>query len=156
RARQLEAMGVGHLFLLHFDAALAGKSAEAFVVEVLSEGLSVAHVVVGYNFVFGQGRRGDATLLRELGALHGFTAGSVGAVATPEGEPYSPTRVREHLRAGRPQNAARLLGRPWEIEGRVEHGEKLGRKLGFPTANLSLGEYLEPAHGIYAVKAGID
>jgi riboflavin kinase / FMN adenylyltransferase len=156
KARQLEAMGVDYLFMLHFDAALAGKSAEAFVVEVLSEGLSVAQVVVGYDFVFGNKRRGNAGLLRELGALHGFAASTVEAATAPDGETYSSTHVREHLCAARPQSATRLLGRPWEIEGRVERGEQLGRKLGFPTANLSLGDYLEPARGIYAVKAGID
>src|SRR5581483_9466617 len=136
--------------------ALAGMSAEAFVAEALCEGLSVAHVIVGYDFVFGHARRGNAALLRELGASHGFGTTVVEAAATAQGETYSSTRVREHLRAGRPEDAARLLGRPWEIEGRVEHGERLGRRLGFPTANLALGEYLEPARGIYAVKAGLD
>jgi riboflavin kinase/FMN adenylyltransferase len=95
-------------------------------------------------------------LLRELGSLHGFGMSAVEAVATGAGEVYSSTHVREHLLGARPQQAARLLGRPWEIEGRVEHGAALGRKLGFPTANLGLGEYLQPALGIYAVKAGID
>ncbi|MBX6323821.1 MAG: bifunctional riboflavin kinase/FAD synthetase, partial [Rhodospirillaceae bacterium] len=156
KARQLEAMGVEHLVVLHFDGTLAAKSAETFVAEVLGEGLAVAHVIVGYDFVFGRGRRGNAALLRELGARHGFATTTVPAAATADGEVYSSTRIREHLRAGRPQHAARLLGRPWEIEGRVEHGERLGRRLGFPTANLTLGEYLEPARGIYAVKAGID
>lgn len=156
KVRQLEAIGVDHLFVLHFDATLAGKSAEAFVVEALSEGLSVAHVVVGYDFVFGKGRRGNAALLRDLGRLHGFTVSTVEPVATQDGEVYSSTRVREHLRGGRPAAAARLLGRPWEIEGRVEHGEARGRTLGYPTANLPLNGYLQPALGIYAVKAGID
>jgi riboflavin kinase/FMN adenylyltransferase len=156
KARQLQAMGVGYLFVLHFDAALAGKSAEAFVIEVLSEGLSVAHVVVGYDFVFGKQRRGNAALLRDLGALHVFGVSTVEAVAAGNGEVYASTRVRDHLRAGRPEKAARLLGRPWEIEGRVERGAALGRTLGFPTANIAPGESLQPALGIYAVKAGID
>ncbi len=156
KVRQLEAMGVDYLFVLHFDAELAAKSAEAFVIEVLGEGLDIAHVVVGYDFVFGQGRRGDAALLRELGALHGFGVTTVEPASSEAGEVFSSTRVREHLLAGRPVNAAALLGRPWEIEGRVEHGEKLGTRLDFPTANIALGDYLEPALGIYAVKAGID
>lgn len=156
KVRQLEAIGVDHLFVLHFDAALAGKSAEAFVVEVLSEGLSAGHVVVGYDFVFGNKRRGNAALLRELGGLHGFDVTTVAPVAAAGGEVYSSTRVREHLRAARPAAAARLLGRPWEIEGRVEHGEARGRDLGYPTANLAPDDYLQPALGIYAVKAGID
>jgi riboflavin kinase / FMN adenylyltransferase len=156
KVRQLEAMGLDDLFVLTFNAELAAKSAEAFVVEVLSEGLDVAHVVVGYDFVFGQGRRGKAELLADLGKLHGFGVTSVPAVASETGEVFSSTRVREHLLAQRPRQAAALLGRPWEIEGRVEHGNALGRELGFPTANLMLGDYLQPALGIYAVKAGID
>jgi riboflavin kinase/FMN adenylyltransferase len=156
KVRQFEAMGIDYLFVLTFNAELAQKSAEAFVVEVLSQGLEVAHVVVGYDFVFGHGRRGNAVLMADLGRLHGFGVTSVSAVASEGGEVFSSTRVREHLLAARPLEAARLLGRPWEIEGRVEHGQKLGRDLGFPTANLLLGGYLQPALGIYAVKAGID
>jgi riboflavin kinase/FMN adenylyltransferase len=156
KVRQLEAMGVDSLFVLPFNAELSAKSAEAFVVEVLNQGLDVAHVVVGYDFVFGHGRRGNAALLDDLGKLHGFGVTSVAAAAAESGEVFSSTRVREHLVAARPGEAAALLGRPWEIEGRVEHGDKLGRKLGYPTANLMLGEYLQPALGIYAVKAGID
>jgi riboflavin kinase/FMN adenylyltransferase len=156
KVRQLEAIGIDHLFVLHFDADLAGKSAEAFVVEVLSEGLDVAHVVVGYDFVFGQGRRGNAALLAELGRPRGFAVTTVEPVAGPGGEVFSSTKVREHLSAGRPDAATRQLGRPWEIEGRVEHGDQRGRTLGFPTANLALGEYLRPALGVYAIRAGID
>ena len=156
KARQVEAMGVDTLFVLHFNAELAQKSAEAFVVEVLSEGLEVAHVVVGYDFVFGQGRRGTAALLADLGRLHGFGVTALPPVGGGQGDVFSSTRVREHLQAARPLEAGALLGRPWEIEGRVEHGQQLGRDLGYPTANLLLGEYLQPALGIYAVKAGID
>ncbi len=156
RVRHLEAIGVDYLFVLHFDAELAGKSAEAFVVEVLGEGLQAAHVVVGYDFVFGAGRRGNAALLADLGVSYGFGVTALSPAATDGGEVFSSTRVRAHLAAGRPLAAGQLLGRPWEIEGRVEHGEALGRKLGYPTANVALGEYLLPAQGIYAVKAGID
>jgi len=156
KVRQLEAMGVDNLFVLPFNSDLAAKSAEAFVVEVLSQGLDVAHVVVGYDFVFGHGRRGNNALLAELGRLHGFGITTVAPAASEGGEIFSSTRVREHLAAARPAAAAELLGRPWEIEGRVEHGEKLGRKLGYPTANFVLHEYLQPAFGIYAIKAGID
>jgi len=142
--------------VLHFDAALSHKSAQAFVVEVLSEGLSVAHVVVGYDFVFGHGRRGTAALLADLGRLHGFGVTALPPVGIEQGDVFSSTLVRQHLQAARPREATLLLGRPWEIEGRVEHGRKLGRDLGFPTANMMLGEYLQPALGIYAVRAGID
>jgi riboflavin kinase/FMN adenylyltransferase len=156
RVRHLEAIGVDHLFVLHFDQELSGKSAEAFVVEVLGEGLQAAHVVVGYDFVFGAKRRGNAALLGDLGASYGFGVTSVAPAATEAGEVFSSTKVREHLQAGRPLAAGMLLGRPWEIEGRVEHGDALGRELGYPTANVGLGDYLLPALGIYAVKAGID
>lgn len=155
KMRQLEAMGVDYVFVLHFDEALAKKSAEAFVIEILCEGLEAAHVVVGYDFVFGHGRRGDAGLMAELGRLHGFAVTSVPAVADAEGV-VSSTRVRDCLQAGAPEGAALLLGRPWEIVGRVEPGDRRGRALGFPTANLGLAEYLHPAAGVYAVMAGID
>ena len=129
---------------------------EYTVVEVLGEGLQAAHVVVGYDFVFGAKRRGNAALLGDLGASYGFGVTSLAPAATEAGEVFSSTKIRAHLREGRPLAAGILLGRPWEIEGRVEHGEALGRQLGYPTANVGLGEYLLPAQGIYAVKAGID
>ena len=156
KVRQLEAAGVDYLFVLHFDAELARKSAEAFVVEVLGEGLEAAHIVVGYDFVFGHQRRGNAALLRDMSGPQGFGVTSVEPAMSECGEVFSSTRIREHLRAGRPLKAGILLGRPWEIEGRVEHGDARGRLLGFPTANLALGDYMQPALGVYAVKAGID
>ncbi|WP_119462259.1 bifunctional riboflavin kinase/FAD synthetase [Rhodospirillaceae bacterium SYSU D60014] len=156
KVRQLETIGVDYLFVLHFDAELARKSAEAFVVEVLGEGLEAAHIVVGYDFVFGHQRRGNAALLRDLAGPQGVGVTSVEPVTSESGEVFSSTRIREHLRAGQPLKAGILLGRPWEIEGRVEHGDARGRLLGFPTANLALGDYMQPALGVYAVKAGID
>jgi riboflavin kinase/FMN adenylyltransferase len=156
KMRQFEAMGVDTVFVLPFGPALAQMSAEAFVIEVLVEGLEAQHVVVGYDFVFGRERRGNAALLADLGKLNGLGVTSVEAAADEGGEVFSSTRVRELLKAGRPAAAARLLGRPWEIEGRVEHGDERGRQLGFPTANIALGDYMEPARGVYAVKAGTD
>jgi riboflavin kinase/FMN adenylyltransferase len=156
KVRQLEAIGLDNLFVLHFDHELATRSAEAFVVEVLSEGLEVAHVVVGYDFVFGQGRRGNAALLAELGRPRGFGVTAVAPVAGADSEIYSSTRIRQHLVAGNPRAAGALLGRPWEIEARVEQGDRRGRTLGFPTANLPIAGYLQPALGVYAVRAGID
>ena len=156
KLRQLDAMGVDYVYLLAFDWALAARSPESFIVEVLGQGLEPAHVVVGYDFVFGKGRSGNAALLSDLGRAAGFGVTSVAAVADPEGVVYSSTKVRERLAAGDPTGAARLLGRPWEIEGRVETGDKRGRLLGFPTANVALADYLLPALGVYAVKAGID
>ncbi|HZT20823.1 MAG TPA: bifunctional riboflavin kinase/FAD synthetase [Dongiaceae bacterium] len=156
KLRQLEAMGVDYLYLLSFDRAMAERSPQSFIVEVLGQGLEPAHVVVGYDFVFGKGRSGNAAMMRDLGRAAGFAVTSVPAAADERGVVYSSTKVRERLTAGDPAGAALLLGRPWEIEGRVEAGERLGRRLGFPTANIAIGEYLQPALGIYAVKAGID
>jgi riboflavin kinase/FMN adenylyltransferase len=152
----LESLGVDLLFTLHFDLALAQKSAEEFVAETLVAGLGAKAVVVGYDFVFGQKRRGTAELLKAEGAKHGFDVHVVQPVAGAGGVAYSSTQIREHLVAGRPREAAALLGRPWEIGGRVELGDKLGRTIGFPTANIALADYLRPAPGVYAVRAGIE
>jgi riboflavin kinase/FMN adenylyltransferase len=156
KAMELEALGVDLMVSLHFDADFAERSAENFVTEVLHHGLGVSHVVTGYDFVFGKGRAGDAALLQHLGGVLGFGVTIVPPVASDAGAVFSATRIRELLRAGKPKQAAALLGRPWEIDGRVEHGDARGRTIGFPTANLSLGDYLRPAAGVYAVRAGID
>jgi riboflavin kinase / FMN adenylyltransferase len=156
KLRQLEAIGVDYIYLLAFDRTMAERSPESFIVEVLGEGIEPVHVVVGYDFVFGRGRSGNAELLGDLGGAAGFAVTAVPAATDPEGVVYSSTEVRERLVAGDPGGAARLLGRPWEIEGRVEPGDRRGRLLGFPTANLGLSDYLQPAIGVYAVKAGID
>jgi riboflavin kinase/FMN adenylyltransferase len=155
KAMQLEALGIDVMICLHFDAGFAERSAENFVTEVLHRGLGVGHVVSGYDFVFGKGRAGDAALLERLGATLGFGVTIVPPVACESGTAFSATRIRELLIAGEPKQAADLLGRPWEIDGRVEHGDARGRTIGFPTANLSLGDYLRPASGVYAVRAGI-
>jgi riboflavin kinase/FMN adenylyltransferase len=156
RLRQLEAIGVDYVYLLAFDQAMARRRPESFIVEVLGQGIEPAHVVVGYDFVFGQNRSGNAEMLGDLGRAAGFAVTSVSAAADSDGVVYSSTKIRERLTAGDPRGAALLLGRPWEIEGRVETGDKRGRLLGFPTANLAMGDYLHPSLGVYAVKAGID
>jgi riboflavin kinase/FMN adenylyltransferase len=156
KAHLLEALGVDLLVNLHFDAAFAQRSAENFVTEVLHHGLGVGHVVIGYDFVFGQGRAGNPALLQKLGQELGFGVTIVDPVAGDTGAVFSATRIREHLVAGAPKAAAELLGRAWEIDGRVEHGDQRGRTIGFPTANLGLGDYLRPAPGVYAVQAGIE
>src|SRR5579862_56039 len=152
----LESLGVELLFTLHFDLDFAKRSAEEFVTEILLAGLGARAVVVGYDFVFGHGRRGTAALLQEEGHRHGFAVEVIPPVSGSDGIVYSSTQIREHLVAGRPRNAAALLGRSWEIEGRVEMGDKLGRTIGFPTANIMLADYLRPAAGVYAVRAGIE
>ncbi|MEA1651547.1 bifunctional riboflavin kinase/FAD synthetase [Nitrospirillum sp. BR 11164] len=156
KAHLVEALGVDAMVVLHFDAALAGMTAEEFVETVLVQGLGVRHVVAGYDFLFGHNRSGDMALLRALGDRHGFGVTEARPVADGAGEPYSSTAVRRHLQEGRPQDAAAILGHPFEIEGRVEHGDKRGRTIGFPTANIEIHDYLRPHFGVYAVRAGVD
>jgi riboflavin kinase/FMN adenylyltransferase len=156
KAHAIEALGIDVMVVLAFDRTLSQKSAEDFVEDVLVTGMAVGHVVVGEDFVFGHDRLGAVESLARMGDRLGFTVTALKPVAGPEGMVYSSTAVREALRAGEPRRAAALLGRAWEIEGRVEHGDARGRHLGFPTANIGLGEYLRPAFGVYAVQAGVD
>lgn len=156
KARHIEALGVDLLFVCHFDDGFLHQSADAFIDEVLVKGLGVRQVVCGYDFLFGHMRAGDPALLARVGREHGFGVTEVGPVADEQGGVYSSTRVRDALVAGQPREAARLLGSPWEVEGRVEQGDQRGRTIGFPTANVELGEYLRPAFGVYAVRAGVD
>jgi len=155
KARLIAGLGVDLLLALRFDKRFAAQSAEAFARDLLVGALGAHHVVVGEDFVFGQGRRGTAAQLEALGQAQGFGVTIVGAVAAANGGRCSSTSIREHLRAGRPGEAAALLGRSWEIEGRVRRGEARGRLIGFPTANLALGDYLRPAAGVYAIRAAL-
>lgn len=150
RQRLFAAAGVDAMVVFHFDGALARLSAERFIAERLHADLQVAGVVTGEDFTFGTAKRGNVRLLAERGAAHGFVAETVGPV-TLDGEPVSSTRIREALRGGDPRAAARLLTRPFAVEGVVQHGDKLGRTIGYPTANIDMGKYLRPAYGIYAV-----
>lgn len=156
KARLLEALGVDVMIVQHFDAAFASLTAAEFVDQVLIRDLGVRHVVAGYDFVFGHKRGGDIALLRARGDQGGFGVTEVRPVQDGQGTVFSSTRIREALADGQPERAADLLGHPFEIEGRVEHGDKRGRTIGFPTANVELGEYQRPRFGVYAVRAGID
>ena len=156
KERQLEAVGIDLLVIVHFDQAFLHRDAGNFVSEVLVGGLGIRHAVAGTAFHFGHHRTGDMALLAQLGQDYGFGVTGVGLMHDEGGAPLSSTRVRQALQSGRPREAELVLGRAWEVVGRVETGARLGRTLGFPTANLSLGEYLRPALGVYAVRAGID
>lgn len=156
KARRIEDMGVDFLYVQAFDRPFASHAAEWFVTEVLARGLGVRHVVIGQDYHFGKDRGGDAALLKEMAADLGFAVTTVAPVGGPDGRVLSSTRAREAIQAGRMDEAAAVLGRPWEVEGRVEHGDARGRTIGFPTANLRLAEYVAPALGVYAVRAGID
>ncbi|KQT32190.1 riboflavin biosynthesis protein RibF [Sphingomonas sp. Leaf412] len=151
RERLFASAGVDAMVVFRFDAGLAALSAEAFVRQRLIANLGIAGVVTGEDFTFGRAKGGDVTTLAAFGTRLGFSAEAVGAV-TLDGEVVSSTRIRDLLRAGDMRGAARLLTRPFAIRGVVQHGDKVGRTIGYPTANLDMGRYLRPAYGIYAVR----
>ncbi len=151
QARALAGLGVDVFYVLPFDAELEHLTDRAFAQRVLHDGLGVRHVSVGFDISFGHGRTGSPESMRQYGAEMGF--GVSVAEAVGEGaEKFSSTQVREALRDGRPEIAAKVLGRPFAIEGMVEHGRQLGRKLGFPTANVALVDYVVPRFGVYATR----
>lgn len=152
KRRLLAQHGVEAVLEQRFDTAFAALTADAFVDDVLLRGLGARHVVCGYDFTFGARRSGNVEMLRAEGAKKGFGVTVLDPVMR-EGEIYSSTRIREALRAGWASEAAELLGHPWEIEGVVEMGDQRGRTIGFPTANVALGEHLRPRFGVYAVRA---
>lgn len=152
RERLFAAAGADAMIVFRFDAALANLSAAAFVSDRLVDRIGVAAVVTGQDFTFGKGRDGDVDVLARLGGVHGFDVETVAPVTTADG-PVSSSRIRSALIGGDPIAAARLLTRPFAVEGVVQHGDKRGRQIGYPTANLALGSYLRPAYGIYAVRA---
>jgi riboflavin kinase/FMN adenylyltransferase len=156
KARLLAELGVDALFALTFDAEMAHRAPAQFVRDVLLDGLGVTGVVVGRDFEFGKGRAGNLAALSYMGEMEGFTVTPFDTVLTAaDGEKISSTRIRTLLKEAKPQEAARLLGRWWEIEARVEHGDARGRKMGFPTANMHLNHCLAPAFGVYAVMVSI-
>ena len=155
KLRLLAGCGVQAVLAQHFDQAFAALSSDAFIDDVLLQGLGARHVVCGYDFTFGARRSGNVEKLRKQGKAKGFGVSVLDPVMR-EGEIYSSTRIREALRAGWVSEAAGLLGHTWEIEGEIELGDQRGRTIGFPTANVALGEHLRPRFGVYAVRALID
>jgi riboflavin kinase / FMN adenylyltransferase len=150
----LEKLGVDGVFVRRFDRALAGTSAEAFVIGLVAGELGAGGVVVGHDFHFGRGREGTPTILAELCRREGLLCETVAAVSL-DGEAVSSSAVRAALERGEVRLANRLLGYRWFVQGEVRHGDKRGRALGFPTANLALGEDFALRHGIYAVRAAV-
>src|SRR5215469_12329914 len=158
KARLLAELGVDAMFALTFDESMAKRSAADFVSVVLVRGLGLSGVVVGPDFEFGQGRGGNVRTLFYMGEMEGFSVTCFDMVTeskTGALEKISSTRIRDSLRAARPEEAAELLGRFWAVEARVEHGDARGRTMGFPTANMHLGHCLAPAFGVYAVRVTI-
>jgi riboflavin kinase/FMN adenylyltransferase len=152
QARALEGQGVDLFYVLPFDAQMAAMTDEAFAKQVLAEGLGVRHVAAGFDITFGKGRTGDPGALRHYGELYGFAVSIAQAMGDEEAEKYSSSAVRAALQAGQPERAAVILGRPFAIEGVVVTGQKLGRTLGFPTANVELQDYVRPRLGVYATR----
>ena len=151
RQRLFAAAGADAMLVFEFDGELASTSAQDFIVELLIKRLGAAAVVTGEDFTFGQKRGGNIDVLRDVGAQHGLQSVAVGAVDDASGI-ISSSRIRDALRDGDPAAAAALLTRPFMVEGIVQHGDKNGRLLGYPTANVDMGQYLRPRYGIYAVR----
>lgn len=152
KVRLLAEVGVGAVLAQRFDPGFAAITAQAFVDNVLLQGMGARHVVCGYDFTFGARRGGNVERLREMAAERALGVTVLDPVMR-EGEIYSSTRIREALRAGWASEASELLGHHWEIEGEIEKGDQRGRTIGFPTANVALGEHLRPRFGVYAVRA---
>lgn len=152
RIQGIAAEGIDRLLLLPFNDTQAKQSANDFVESVLAEKLSVKHLLIGDDFRFGFQRQGDFNLLKREGARLGFKVEQTDTVVD-NGERISSTRIREHLVANELAEAHTLLGRPYSISGRVIHGEKVGRQLGFPTANVALKGHKPPLRGVFAVVA---
>lgn len=159
RRHLLDHFGVDIIVELAFDAALAGTRAADFVANILVDRLGAGHIVAGFDYRFGRGREGDMDLLQRLGVRHGFGVTQVEPVSVgiegAAGEIYSSTLVRQALRNGQPRRAAALLGHWWSLSSQVKKGDQRGRTIGFPTANLGLGEALVPAFGVYAIRTAL-
>ena len=154
RQSRLAKLGVSHLYELPFNEALAALTPEAFAHDVISAGLGLSHVVIGEDFCFGKARAGTATDLVTYGKELGFGV-TVAKLVTAQDAQISSTAIRTALSDGRPRDAATMLGHWHRLEGPVEHGEKRGRELGFPTANMHLTGLHLPKFGVYAVEVDV-
>lgn len=151
----LKNWGIDYLFLMPFTQELVALSPEKFVQTVLIDQLQVHHVIVGENFTFGHKKSGTTDHLISFGKDHNFNTTIVPSVTT-NGQLCSSTAVREFLKVGNVKDASKILGRNWTINGRVKKGDGIGHTIGFPTANISLGDYLVPQKGVYFIKAHIN
>ncbi len=151
QARALADLGVDIFYILPFDAEMVGLTDQQFSLQVLHQGLGVSHVAVGFDISFGKDRTGSPQSMARFGQELGFGVSIAQALGDSDAK-FSSTGVRQALRDGRPEAAAAILGRPFAIEGMVEHGRQLGRTLGFPTANVALKDYVLPRFGVYATR----
>lgn len=150
RQRLFAEAGADAMLVFAFDETLANTSAANFVGDLLVTRFGAKGVVTGEDFTFGKGRGGNIEVLRDLGALLGLRSEAVGPVST-EDAVISSSRIRQCLIEGKPDEAERLMTRPFAVQGVVQHGDKNGRLLGYPTANVDMGSYLRPMYGVYAV-----
>lgn len=150
REELFAAAGADAMLVLHFDRAMATMGAAEWIEKELVGHLGATGVVTGEDFTFGRGRSGNPQVLSEVGGRFGLSGRTVGPVSDADGV-ISSSRIREALKAGDCETAARLLTRPFAIRGVVQHGDKLGREIGFPTANIDMASYLRPHYGVYAV-----
>jgi riboflavin kinase/FMN adenylyltransferase len=160
RAQLLESFGVDQLLVLPFNKDLAGMTAQDFVTEILVKTIDTKHVCVGYDYRFGKERGGGTDVLGWMGEMEGFGLSIIQPVTVGlegyAGDIYSSTLVRKALQNGEARKAAALLGHWWSISGKVTQGDQRGRTIGFPTANIELGESLLPKLGVYAVRVGLE
>jgi riboflavin kinase/FMN adenylyltransferase len=154
RANRLAKLGVDHLYELPFDHGLASLTPDGFARDVLAGGLGLSHVVIGSDFRFGKGRTGTAADLQALGLQYGFRT-TIATLVQIAGQDISSTAIRQALTDGLPREAAAMLGHWHRIEGEVIHGEKRGRELGYPTANMSIDGLHLPRFGVYAVRVTV-
>jgi riboflavin kinase / FMN adenylyltransferase len=153
KVRIFAGLGIDNVLILHFSKRLAAMGAETFIDEILVRGLGVRHLFVGDDFRFGRARSGDVRMLREAGEAQGFTVDNMDTL-THRDERISSTRIRRHLIEGDLEEANTCLGRSYAICGRVAHGDKRGRTIGFPTLNVVLRRKSSPLRGVFAVRAG--
>ncbi|RJY09633.1 bifunctional riboflavin kinase/FAD synthetase [Aurantiacibacter aquimixticola] len=154
REELFTAAGADAMLVFEFGDELAAMSAESFVTELLGGHIGAGGVVTGEDFTFGKDRGGNVEVLREVGATCGVATRAIGPVGE-DGQTISSSRIRDALKAGECETAAHLLSRPFTVRGEVIHGDKRGRELGYPTANIDMGHYLRPRFGIYAVSGRI-
>lgn len=147
--------GIDIIFTINFDEKLANMQAEDFVQTHIIDELKPKNIIVGHDFAYGKGRTGNAAALKSQCEKAGINVIIMDPINDGDGERISSSRIKEAISKGKIKLANQLLGHPWTIEGIVEHGQKLGRQLGFPTANLKLYEQIEPLFGIYAVRVDI-
>jgi len=152
KLRTIESLGPEALLLIHFDKAFSQKTGEAFIRELAADWTGIQSVCVGANFVFGYKRGGNVELLKQLGGELKFSVHGMAAVSL-DGEAVSSTRIRDAIRAGELDLASQMLGRAYSISAPVMEGDKLGRRIGFPTANLDATSLALPPNGVYAIHA---